>query len=118
MQDNVTQAVKNAADGILAPLCEKVGKFMLEDPERDAIATMADYDVVIPFSRFKDLYDATDEDRLASTTAQTEAVQKLVEALELALEYWAHRQQRYKNRHPAWVKAARAALAAHRESQP
>jgi len=34
------------------------------------------------------------------------------EALELALEYWAHRQQRYKNRHPVWVQKARATLAA------
>ena len=32
-------------------------------------------------------------------------------ALMLALEYWAHRQQRYKNRHPVWVQQARAALA-------
>jgi hypothetical protein len=31
-------------------------------------------------------------------------------ALKLALEYWAHRQQRYKNRHPAWVFAAKDAL--------
>ncbi len=28
-------------------------------------------------------------------------------ALELALEYWAHRQQRYKNRNPVWVQAAK-----------
>jgi len=31
-------------------------------------------------------------------------------ALRLALEYWGHRQQRYKNRHPVWVQAAHAAL--------
>lgn len=30
------------------------------------------------------------------------------DAVGLALEYWADRQQRYKNRHPAWVRAARA----------
>jgi hypothetical protein len=35
----------------------------------------------------------------------------LVNALKLALEYWQHRQQRYKNRHPVWVEAAREALA-------
>lgn len=35
----------------------------------------------------------------------------LREALKLALEYWEHRQQRYRNRHPAWVQAARTALA-------
>lgn len=42
-------------------------------------------------------------------------VAQLEEALKLALEYWAHRQQRYKNRHPQWVQKARAALA---ERQP
>lgn len=36
----------------------------------------------------------------------------LREALKLALEYWAHRQQRYKNRSPVWVQDARAILAA------
>jgi hypothetical protein len=35
----------------------------------------------------------------------------LVNALKLALEYWQHRQQRYKNRHPVWVEAANEALA-------
>ena len=33
-----------------------------------------------------------------------------VEAQRLALEYWEHRQQRYKNRHPAWVEKARASI--------
>lgn len=42
----------------------------------------------------------------------------LAEALALALEYWADRQQRYKNRHPAWVVAARAALAKVRGETP
>lgn len=31
-------------------------------------------------------------------------------AVKLALEYWARRQQRYKNRSPVWVNKARAAL--------
>lgn len=35
----------------------------------------------------------------------------LLEGLKLALEYWAHRQQRYKNRSPVWVQDARAAIA-------
>lgn len=39
----------------------------------------------------------------------------LVEALDLALEYWRDRQQRYKNRRPRWVIAAESALAAHRK---
>jgi hypothetical protein len=37
---------------------------------------------------------------------------ELLAAMNLALEYWSHRQQRYKNRHPVWVQAARAAIAA------
>ncbi len=39
------------------------------------------------------------------------AAPEMLAALRLALEYWAHRQQRYKNRHPAWVNEARAAIA-------
>lgn len=37
---------------------------------------------------------------------------ELMKALHLALEYWAHREQRYKNRSPVWVQEARAAIAA------
>jgi hypothetical protein len=33
-----------------------------------------------------------------------------IAALKLGLEYWAHRQQRYKNRHPVWVQAAQDAI--------
>ena len=36
---------------------------------------------------------------------------QLMGALNLALEYWSHRQQRYTNRSPAWVQDARAAIA-------
>lgn len=39
------------------------------------------------------------------------AAPDMLAALNLALEYWAHRQQRYKNRHPVWVENARAAIA-------
>lgn len=39
------------------------------------------------------------------------AAPDVIAALELALEYWAHRQQRYKNRFPVWVQNAKAALA-------
>lgn len=42
-------------------------------------------------------------------------VARLVEALDLALEYWRDRQQRYKNRRPKWVIAAESALAAFRK---
>jgi hypothetical protein len=38
------------------------------------------------------------------------AAPELLKALDLALEYWAHRQQRYSNRLPVWVVAARAAI--------
>ena len=41
---------------------------------------------------------------------QAAEIERLREALNLALEYWADRQQRYKNRAPAWVEKARAAL--------
>lgn len=37
-------------------------------------------------------------------------VAELESALKLALEYWQHRQQRYKNRFPSWVVAAKEAL--------
>lgn len=43
--------------------------------------------------------------------AHQPGVTQLVEALELALEYWRHRQQRYKNRRPKWVITAEDALA-------
>ncbi|WP_103035272.1 hypothetical protein [Castellaniella caeni] len=39
------------------------------------------------------------------------AAPDLLEALKMALEYWADRQQRYKNRAPVWVRDARAAIA-------
>ena len=39
------------------------------------------------------------------------AAPELLGALNLAIEYWGHRQQRYKNRSPVWVQKARAALA-------
>lgn len=48
------------------------------------------------------------------TAALTEVKQQgpgeAVAALKLALEYWEHRQQRYRNRHPAWVDAARKVI--------
>ena len=36
---------------------------------------------------------------------------ELLDALHLALEYWAHREQRYKNRSPVWVQKSREAIA-------
>ncbi len=43
--------------------------------------------------------------------ASRELNAELVNALELGLEYWSHRQQRYKNRSPVWVEKARDAIA-------
>lgn len=64
------------------------------DPARDLIAQVL-----------------TDNGRLVADRDLIAASGDLYAALQLALEYWAHRQQRYKNRHPAWVQAARAASA-------
>lgn len=61
------------------------------------------------------------EDRLATKDAALTSANKRAELAEaenerlraavvLALEYWKHRQQRYKNRSPAWVQSARRAL--------
>lgn len=42
----------------------------------------------------------------------------MLSALRLALEYWADRQQRYKNRHPVWVQIAHDAIAKAERPQP
>lgn len=42
---------------------------------------------------------------------------ELAAALELALKYWADRQQRYKNRHPVWVGASNIALTKYRKAE-
>ena len=47
-------------------------------------------------------------DALMEARAQRD---ELLEALHLALEYWAHREQRYKNRSPVWVQKSREAIA-------
>lgn len=53
---------------------------------------------------------STENPAIAVIDAQAAEIEQLEEALYLALEYWTHRQQRYKNRTPAWVQKARAAL--------
>ena len=55
-----------------------------------------------PTGHFTNLLE--ENDRLRARVAELEGV------LRLALEYWQHRQQRYKNRFPAWVVAAKEAL--------
>lgn len=53
-------------------------------------------------------------DALAAKDAEIAALKARVVELEaglnLALEYWAHRMRRYKNRSPVWVENARALL--------
>lgn len=46
------------------------------------------------------------------------AAPDLLDALQLSLEYWAHREQRYKNRSPVWVQEARAAIAKAKGGHP
>jgi hypothetical protein len=46
----------------------------------------------------------------------TETLASALNAFNLALEYWAHRQQRYTNRHPVWVQEAKKAQEAIREA--
>lgn len=48
---------------------------------------------------------------LADENAALKAdVKRKGDALNLALEYWSHRQQRYKNRWPVWVQKAKEAI--------
>jgi len=55
--------------------------------------------------------DGGAEHRLAvALRNNAKALIACAEALKLGLEYWQHRQQRYKNRHPVWVVDAREAL--------
>jgi len=59
-------------------------------------------------------FTAKEMDRLRKTDGRIREIEdhrnELASALKLALEYWEHRQQRYKNRSPVWVKEARNAL--------
>ncbi|GJD41352.1 hypothetical protein [Methylobacterium bullatum] len=58
------------------------------------------------------MFDGEGSDALAVEVVRAAILHvDMICALKLALEYWAHRQQRYKNRHPVWVQSARAALA-------
>ena len=50
-------------------------------------------------------------EHIGEIVALKEQRDELLEALHLALEYWAHREQRYKNRSPVWVQKSRAAIA-------
>ena len=49
--------------------------------------------------------------QIGEIVALKEQRDELIGALHLALEYWAHREQRYKNRSPVWVQKSRAAIA-------
>ena len=50
-------------------------------------------------------------EQIGEIVALKEQRDELLEALHLALEYWAHREQRYKNRSPVWVQKSREAIA-------
>ena len=50
-------------------------------------------------------------EQIGEIVALKEQRDELIGALHLALEYWAHREQRYKNRSPVWVQKSRAAIA-------
>ena len=50
-------------------------------------------------------------EQIGEIVALKEQRDDLLEALHLALEYWAHREQRYKNRSPVWVQKSREAIA-------
>ena len=51
-----------------------------------------------------------DQDQDDANACLISAAPELLKALDLALEYWAHRQQRYRNRLPAWVTVAQIAV--------
>ena len=50
-------------------------------------------------------------EQIGEIVALKEQRDELIGALHLALEYWAHREQRYKNRSPVWVQKSREAIA-------
>lgn len=50
-------------------------------------------------------------DELRANARLIAAAPDMFHALNLALEYWQDRQQRYRNRSPVWVQEARAAIA-------
>ena len=50
-------------------------------------------------------------EQIGEIVALKEQRDDLLGALHLALEYWAHREQRYKNRSPVWVQKSREAIA-------
>ena len=58
------RAAKEAADCILAPICENSGRWMIERPKDDAISDLHQDGVKIAFSAFQRLYDATDTEPL------------------------------------------------------
>ena len=50
-------------------------------------------------------------EQIGEIVALKEQRDELIGVLHLALEYWAHREQRYKNRSPVWVQKSREAIA-------
>lgn len=102
MQDNVTQADRERA----AKRLRREGEPSLA--EMVVNAAFDDHPLVQDFAAH----------RLASTTAQTEAVQKLVEALEKAIAFYDNLSRRHDEGEAKLLDEMAAILAAHRESQP
>lgn len=77
-------------------------------------------DDIVKFSR--KLYEIyTQADHFADVDKMIEVKvpsDDAIGVLKLALEYWADRQQRYRNRAPVWVQEARALLAHYGAAQP
>lgn len=81
------------------------------DPDYDNDGqTLISEDFYLSDSSMKELSKSGKEELIANFTLAA-AAPELLEALNLGLEYWRHRQQRYKNRSPVWVEKARAAIA-------
>ena len=58
-----------------------------------------------------DYLTSENAEQIGEIVALKEQRDELLAALHLALEYWAHREQRYKNRSPVWVQKSRSAIA-------
>lgn len=104
------QSSKDVPTKILAERLDELSDVV--SGNRGSIATEFTMRIPAEVDRDADLVMSEASVRLKSLQDECDA---LVEALELALEYWGHRQQRYKNKRPEWVKAAEKAIAAHRK---
>lgn len=110
MQDNVTQAAENTDREIWR---EREGDYYA-----DSIHVTQQGGIGINCGGHVIQMPVRDWHRLASTTAQTEAVQTLVEALEKAVAFYDNLSRPHDEGEAKLLDEMVAALAAHRESQP